>query len=330
MSAAPGTVAAAAGSHVPVLCGEVVRQLAPRDGGTYVDGTFGAGGYSRALLDAAECRVFGIDRDPEAVRAARSMEAEAAGRLVVIEGRFGDMTELLGARGVTAVAGVALDLGVSSMQIDTPERGFSFRSDGPLDMRMSGVGPSAADIVNTSGESELADILYAYGEERQSRRIARAIVRARADTPITRTGQLADIVRRALGPAAGRDKIDPATRTFQALRIHVNDEQGELRRGLDAADTLLAPGGRLAVVSFHSLEDRAVKTFLRDRGGEGPRPSRHAPDARRGDGRAPTWRVLTRRPVTAGAAECTANPRARSARLRAGEKLAAMPAGGGR
>ncbi len=326
-ASAPATVAPA--PHVPVLCGEVVRYIDPHPGGTYVDGTFGAGGYSRALLDAADCRVVGIDRDPRAVQAGRSMEASSGGRLMVIEGRFGDMAELLDARGVTSVAGVALDLGVSSMQIDTPGRGFSFRHDGPLDMRMSADGPSAADVVNTAAEGELADILFEYGEERQSRRIARAVVRARAARRIERTGELADIVRRALGPAAARDKIDPATRTFQALRIHVNDELGELRRGLAAADTLLAPGGRLAVVSFHSLEDRAVKGFLRERAGEAPRPSRHAPDARRDpDARRPAWRVLTRRPVTPSPAESAANPRARSARLRAGEKLDAARTGG--
>ncbi len=316
-------------AHVPVLCEEVVRLIDPQPGGTYVDGTFGAGGYSRALLDAADCRVVGIDRDPRAVRAAQALQAEAAGRLTVVEGRFGDMVGLLEAQGVTAVDGVALDLGVSSMQIDTAERGFSFRHDGPLDMRMSADGASAADVVNSADEGELADILYDYGEERQSRRIARAIVRARAGKRIERTGELADIVRRALGPAAARDKIDPATRTFQALRIHVNDELGELRRGLAAADTLLAPGGRLAVVSFHSLEDRTVKDFLRARAGEGPRPSRHAPAARRdSDMPGATWRVVTRRPVAPGDAECAANPRARSARLRVGEKLAAAVAGG--
>ena len=330
MNAASVPMAAAPTPHVPVLCGEVVRYIDPHPGGTYVDGTFGAGGYSRALLDAADCRVVGIDRDPRAVQAGRALEASSGGRLMVIEGRFGDMAELLDARGVTTVAGVALDLGVSSMQIDTPERGFSFRHDGPLDMRMSSNGPSAADVVNTAAEGELADILFEYGEERQSRRIARAIGRARADKRIERTGELADIVRRALGPAAARDKIDPATRTFQALRIHVNDELGELRRGLEAADTLLAPGGRLAVVSFHSLEDRAVKGFLRERAGEEPRPSRHAPDARRDDGtRRATWRVVTRRPVTPGPAECAANPRARSARLRVGEKLEGNRTGGG-
>jgi len=329
MNAARALATAAPGPHVPVLCAEVVRYIDPRPGSTYVDGTFGAGGYSRALLDAADCRVVGIDRDPQAVRAARALESSSAGRLVVIEGRFGDMAELLGARGVTSVAGVALDLGVSSMQIDRPERGFSFRHDGPLDMRMSSDGISAADVVNTTDEGELADILFDYGEERQSRRIARAIVRARAAKRIERTAELAAIVRQALGPAAARDKIDPATRTFQALRIHVNDELGELRRGLSAADALLAPGGRLAVVSFHSLEDRTVKDFLRTRAGAGPRPSRHLPQARPdGAGRDAAWRVLTRRPVAPGEVECVANPRARSARLRVGEKLGDPATGG--
>jgi 16S rRNA (cytosine1402-N4)-methyltransferase len=325
MSVASAPVTAAS-AHVPVLLAEVVRHLAPRAGGTYVDGTFGGGGYSRALLEAAACRVVGIDRDPASVAAARPLEAAAQGRLTVIEGRFGDMVELLGAHGVTAVEGVTLDLGISSMQIDTPDRGFSFRHDGPLDMRMSGAGPTAADIVNDSDEGELATILFEYGEERQSRRIARAIGRARTNKRIERTAELAGIVRQALGTAAAREKIDPATRTFQALRIAVNDELGELRRGLAAADTLLAPGGRLAVVSFHSLEDRTVKTFLRERAGDMPGPSRHMPAAR--PTRAMTWRVVTRRPVTPGAAECDANPRARSARLRVGEKLVPDSGGG--
>ncbi|QQS13718.1 MAG: 16S rRNA (cytosine(1402)-N(4))-methyltransferase RsmH [Rhodospirillales bacterium] len=308
--------------HVPVMAAEVLDALAVKAGGTYVDATFGAGGYSRALLATAAGRVFGIDRDPDAVRAARPMEAESGGRLAVLEGRFGDMVGLLGARGVAAVDGVAMDLGVSSMQFDRAERGFSFRNDGPLDMRMSGDGPTAAEFVNRAEAGELADVIYAYGEERQSRRVARAIVARRAEKPFERTAELADVVRRALGPAAARDKIDPATRTFQALRIHVNDELGELERGLAAAEELLAPGGRLAVVSFHSLEDRAVKAFLRDGADSGPRPSRHAPPAAAA-ARAPRWRVVTRRPVTPGEAEVAANPRARSARLRVGERLAA-------
>ncbi len=311
-------------AHVPVLAAEVVAALEPRAGGTYVDGTFGAGGYSRMLLETAASRIWAIDRDPTAIAAGRAVEAGSYGRLTLIEGRFGDMDALLGSRGVTGVEGVALDLGVSSMQIDQAERGFSFRYDGPLDMRMGADGPTAADVVNTTDESDLADILFRYGEERQSRRVARAIVAARGRQPIGRTAELADIVRRALGSAASRDKIDPATRSFQALRIHVNDELGELERGLAAAERLLGHGGRLAVVSFHSLEDRVVKSFLRDRSDEAPRASRHSPEAGGAAGRAVRragWTVVTRRPIAASDAEIAANPRARSARLRVGEKI---------
>lgn len=317
-------------AHIPVLVEEVVTALLPRDGARFVDGTFGAGGYARALLRAATCRVYGIDRDPTAIRAGAGLVAEYAGRLTLIEGRFGDLEALLAANDVApgTVDGVTLDLGVSSMQIDEAARGFSFRFDGPLDMRMSGSGTSAADVVNDTDEGDLADLIYRYGEERQSRRVARAIVGARKTARIERTGQLADIVRRALGPAGSRAAIDPATRTFQALRIHVNDELGELERGLAAAERVLAPGGRLAVVSFHSLEDRVVKGFLRGRAEEGPRPSRHLPDARRGDPRRPGWRLVTRRPIEAGEAEIARNPRARSAKLRVGERLIGPGAGG--
>lgn len=308
--------------HIPVLVEEVVGALSPRDGALLVDGTFGAGGYTRALLAAASCRVIGIDRDPTAIDAGQLLVAEYAGRLRLIEGRFGDLDTLLAANDVApgTVDGVTLDLGVSSMQIDSAERGFSFRFDGPLDMRMSASGSSAADVVNDTDEGELADLIYRYGEERQSRRVARAIVGARRLARIERTGQLADIVRRALGPAASRAAIDPATRTFQALRIHVNDELGELERGLAAAERVLAPGGRLAVVSFHSLEDRLVKGFLRGRAEEGPRPSRHLPEARRADPRRPGWRLVTRRPIEPGETEIARNPRARSAKLRVGER----------
>ncbi|MEW5727169.1 MAG: 16S rRNA (cytosine(1402)-N(4))-methyltransferase RsmH [Pseudomonadota bacterium] len=299
--------------HIPVLLAEVIDALAPRDGATYVDGTFGAGGYTRALLDAADCRVFAIDRDPTAVARGREMEAGLGGRMAMVEGRFGDMDALLATRGVTQVDGVALDIGVSSMQIDQAERGFSFAKDGPLDMRMEKAGPSAADLVNTAGEAELADIIYRYGEERHSRKVARAIVAARKDKPFERTLELAEVVRRVV--RASGDGIDPATRTFQALRIAVNDELGELERGLAAAERLLAPGGRLAVVTFHSLEDRVVKSFLKERGGEAARPSRHLPVA--GAGPAPTFTLLSRKAVAAGAAELAANPRARSAKLRA-------------
>jgi 16S rRNA (cytosine1402-N4)-methyltransferase len=305
--------------HIPVMLREVVEVLRPRADGIYVDGTFGSGGYATALLDAAPCRVWGIDRDPEAVRRGDELARRFDGRLTVLHGRFGDMAELLQARSVTAVDGVALDLGVSSMQIDDPERGFAFRQDGPLDMRMERSGPTAADVVNTLDEGTLADIIFALGEERRARRVAKAIVTARALKPIARTGELAEIVRRAVPPS--KDGIDPATRTFQALRIHVNDELGQLDAGLASAEALLAPGGRLAAVSFHSLEDRRVKEFLRTRSGAAPRASRHLPAER--EGRQPTFALLQRKPIRPGAAEIAANPRARSARLRAAERTAA-------
>lgn len=305
--------------HVPVLLSEVVDALRPRDGGRYVDGTFGAGGYTTAMLDRADCRVIAIDRDPDAIGAGRALAERYAPRLRLIEGRFGDMADLLSAEGVDDVDGVALDLGVSSMQFDQADRGFSFRASGPLDMRMEKNGRSAADLVNEADEAELADIIFRYGEERRSRRVARAVVEARKQKRIETTGELAEIVRRAVGPQ-GRDESDPATRTFQALRIAVNDELGELERGLAAAEQVLAPGGRLAVVSFHSLEDRAVKAFVRARAGRTPGPSRHAPP--RAEAEAARLRDLTRKPVLPSAAEIAANPRARSARLRVAEKLA--------
>jgi 16S rRNA (cytosine1402-N4)-methyltransferase len=305
--------------HVPVLLAEVVDALQPRDGGRYVDGTFGAGGYTTAMLDRADCRVIAIDRDPDAIAAGQALAERYAPRLRLIEGRFGDMVELLSAEGVDDVDGVALDLGVSSMQFDQAGRGFSFRASGPLDMRMEKNGASAADLVNDADEAELADIIFRYGEERRSRRVARAIVEARKQKRIETTGELAEIVRRAVGPQ-GRDESDPATRTFQALRIAVNDEMGELERGLAAAEQVLAPGGRLAVVSFHSLEDRQVKEFVRARAGRTPGPSRHAPP--RAEAKAADLRDLSRKPVLPSAAEIAGNPRARSARLRVAEKVA--------
>jgi len=304
--------------HSPVMLHEVVEALNPRDGAIYVDGTFGGGGYSRALLEAARCRVWGIDRDPDARTRGDRMGAAYDGRLAMLTGCFGDMVSLLARENVDAVDGIALDLGVSSFQLDQSERGFSFREDGPLDMRMSQKGPSAADIVNSETEVLLAEIIYRYGEDRLSRRIARAIVKARSDAPITRTVQLAQIVRQCYPPAASAPNagtIDPATRTFQALRIYVNDEMGELARGLHAAEILLRDGGHLAVVSFHSLEDRLVKTFLRDRAGATPRASRHSPRARP-DRPAPSFSLAVRRPVRPSASEVANNPRARSARLR--------------
>jgi 16S rRNA (cytosine1402-N4)-methyltransferase len=303
--------------HTPVLLDEAVAALAPRDDALYVDGTFGAGGYSRALLAAARCRVIAIDRDPAAVARGDALAREHAGRFAILEGRFGDMETLLARLGISTVAGIALDLGVSSPQLDDPARGFSFRADGPLDMRMGSGGTSAAELVNSLSESALANLIYIYGEERFARRVARAIVAARRKAPVTRTLELAEIVR-AVVPASGG--IDPATRTFQALRMEVNDELGELERALAAAERLLAPGGRLAVVSFHSLEDRKVKDFLRARSEAAPKGSRHRPA---GPARAPSFRLLTRKPVTPGAAEIARNPRARSARLRAAERTAA-------
>ncbi len=312
-------------THTPVMLDTVVEALAPRAGGIYVDGTFGAGGYARAILDAAPCTVWGIDRDPDAVARGTDMARAYDGRLTVLAGRFGDMGPLLAEVGVDGVDGIALDLGVSSFQIETAERGFSFRRDGPLDMRMERAGPSAADVVNALDESDLADIIYQYGEERASRRVAKAIVSARAEAPIRRTGELASLVRRAVG--GRRDGIDPATRTFQALRIHVNDELGELGQGLIAAEALLKAGGRLAVVSFHSLEDRIVKEFLQWRAGRAPLPSRHLPE-RIDTPPAASFRLLGRGTTKPTKHEIEANSRARSARLRAAERTpaAAWPA----
>jgi 16S rRNA (cytosine1402-N4)-methyltransferase len=315
----------AAAPHRPVMLREVLEALAPRDGGIYVDGTFGAGGAAKALLDAADCRVWGIDRDPEALAGGAALVERYAGRLTLVEGRFGEMDRLMAARGTTPVDGVALDLGVSSMQIDRAERGFSFRADGPLDMRMAGpaqaAGPSAAEVVNSLSEGELADVLYRYGEERKSRPIARAIVAARRERPLERTLELAEIVRRVI--KRGPEGLDPATRSFQALRIYVNDELGELQRGLRAAERLLRRSGRLAVIAFHSLEDRVVKDFLRERSGGGGRGSRHLPATAEPERAAATFRLLFKGVRRPEASEVAANPRARSARLRAAERTAA-------
>jgi 16S rRNA (cytosine1402-N4)-methyltransferase len=305
--------------HRPVMLAEVVRALGPRAGARYVDATFGAGGYAAALLDAAACRVVGIDRDRATLAAAEGLQARVAGRLTLVHGRFGDMVPLLAAVGIDGVDGIAFDLGVSSMQLDRAERGFSFRFDGPLDMRMDREsGATAAEVIGALDESDLARVIAGYGEERAARRIARAIVRERQRAPIVRTAQLADIVRGVVRPAA--DGRDPATRTFQALRILVNDELGELDRGLVAAERLLLPGGRLCVVAFHSLEDRRVKTFLRARSGNLPRPSRHSPGVGAEPPRPPSFRLLSRRALHPSVAEVAGNPRARSARLRAAER----------
>ena len=305
-------------SHTPVLLNEVLHVLAPKDGGIYVDGTFGAGGYSRAILDAADCAVLGIDRDPDALALGAALADSYKGRLTVIGGRFGDMRALLNARGVDKVDGIALDVGVSSSQLDLAERGFSFRLEGPLDMRMERAGTTAADLVNTLPERELADLIFRFGEERASRRIAHAVVSARRLKPFATTSELAAVVRRVVH--ARGDAIDPATRTFQALRIAVNDEIGELQRGLEAAEALLDAGGRLAVVAFHSLEDREVKEFLRARSSAAPRPGRHMPERAT---QAPTFRLLSRAAIRPSEAEIASNPRARSARLRAAERTGA-------
>jgi 16S rRNA (cytosine1402-N4)-methyltransferase len=307
-------------SHVSVMLPEVVAALGPRDGEVMVDGTFGGGGYARAMLKAARCSVIGIDRDPAAIERAAVISREFPGRLTLVNGTFGSMRELLAPHDIDGVDGIALDLGVSSDQLETAERGFSFQLDGPLDMRMGSTGISAAGIVNTYSEQSLAGILYVYGEEERSHAIARAVVAARAKGPITRTLELANICTKAIG--RGANGIHPATRTFQALRIYVNDELGELARGLSAAEQLLKPGGRLAVVSFHSLEDRMVKRFLQERSGRVVHASRHLPPA---PSRGPTasFELVSKRAIVAGKAEVARNPRARSAKLRAAIRTSA-------
>ena len=306
-----------AGRHIPVMLPDVLRHLRPQAHETHLDGTFGGGGYAAAILNTG-ATLFAIDRDPAAIARGAALAAQHPGRLHLLHGRFGDMVALLAERGVGALDGVVLDLGVSSFQVDQPERGFSFRADGPLDMRMAASGPTAADLVRVMSEAELADTLYQFGEERLSRRIARAIVQARAEAPIETTLQLAAIIRGVV-PKDGSG-IDPATRSFQALRIRVNDELGEIERALSAAAALLAPGGRLVVVSFHSGEDRLVKRFMLDAAGRTPAPSRHDPRNLL-DRAQPDFALLTTRAERPSEAEGRVNPRARSARLRALARL---------
>ena len=308
---------ASAPRHIPVLGREALAMLAPRDGGLYVDATFGAGGYSRAILDAAATRVLGIDRDRSAIAAGFDLVDRSAGRLTLVEDRFSNLAEICAAQAISGVDGVVMDVGVSSMQLDEAGRGFSFRLGGPLDMRMGHDGPTAADVIARASEADLANIIYIFGEERHSRGVARAIVAARKETAVTTTRALADIVAKVV--RSKPNEIHPATRTFQALRIFVNEELDELHLALSAAEHVLKPGGRLVVVSFHSLEDRIVKNFMVERAKAGG-GSRHLPEIEQA---APSLHILTKRPVTSGAAEIAANPRARSAKLRAAERTAA-------
>ena len=304
-------VAGGLARHIPVLGRRAVEYLAVRDGGTYLDATFGAGGYSRAILAAANCNIIAIDRDPGALAAAAELVAASHGRLALAQDRFSNLAAVAARHGHDTVDGIVFDLGVSSMQLDEAERGFSFCHDGPLDMRMAGAGPSAADVVAQASERDLAAIIATLGEERLARAVARAIVRARTQEPIRTTRALAEIVARVVHARPGA--IHPATRTFQALRMFVNEELPELAEALAAAETVLKPGGRLVVVAFHSLEDRMVKTFLAERGRRGG-GSRHQPEV---IAPAPSFRVLTGRPITPDEAEIASNPRARSAKLRA-------------
>ncbi|MBZ6075216.1 16S rRNA (cytosine(1402)-N(4))-methyltransferase RsmH [Microvirga puerhi] len=319
MGRGDGPGAGAAGGparHVPVLLEEVCTALEAEQAGTYMDGTFGAGGYTRAILEAnSHNTVIAIDRDPDAISGGAALVSRMKGRLTLVQGRFGQLDEIAQAQGHEHVDGVVLDIGVSSMQLDEAERGFSFRSNGPLDMRMERDGPSAADLVNESSEAELADIFYHYGEERRARAVARAIVEVRRRQTFETTGQLADLVASLIRQEPGG--IHPATRVFQGLRIAVNDELGELVRALHAAERILRPGGRLAVVTFHSLEDRIVKQFFAVRTGRSPGSSRHLPGH---VAPKPTFEPITRGPVAPSDEEVARNPRARSAKLRAGRR----------
>lgn len=319
MAGRDGHVAGGLARHIPVLARQMFALLQPRDGGVYIDGTFGAGGHTRVILDVDGTRVVGIDRDQTAIAGGYALVEQAGGRLALVEDRFANLDLVARSLGHDAVDGILLDLGVSSMQLDEPERGFSFRNDGPLDMRMGGEEVSAADLVNAAPERDLSVIIATLGEERFARGVARAIVKARSAQPITTTRQLADIVASVVRSHPG--EMHPATRTFQALRMFVNDELGELARGLSAAERMLKPGGRLVVISFHSLEDRIVKTFLTERG-RIRAGSRHQPEAVQA---APSFGILTGKPVVADDDEVSRNPRSRSAKLRAAERTAAAP-----
>jgi len=307
----------AAQRHIPVLGRQAIEMLSPHDGGIYLDATFGAGGYSRAILETAGTRIIGIDRDRTAITGGFDLVDRSDGRLTLVEDRFSNLAEICAALDISSVDGVVMDVGVSSMQLDEAERGFSFRLGGPLDMRMGRDGPTAADVVAKASEADLANIIYIFGEERHSRRLARAIVAARKEAPVATTRALADIISRVVRSKPG--EIHPATRTFQALRIFVNEELDELHLALSAAERMLKPGGRLVVVSFHSLEDRIVKNFMVERAKAGG-GSRHLPEIAQD---APSFHILTKRPVTPDDGEISVNPRARSAKLRAAERTAA-------
>jgi 16S rRNA (cytosine1402-N4)-methyltransferase len=316
------------GTHIPVMLREMLTTLGPRDGAVYLDGTFGGGGYTSAILERAQCHVWAIDRDETAIARGATLAAQYPDRLQLLHGRFGDMLTLLTEAGVLALDGIVLDIGVSSFQIDDPGRGFSFMMDGPLDMRMgrhgtdgrTGSEVTAATLVNTLPEHELANILFQLGEERASRRVARAIVVARAEAPIETTGRLASIIRAVLPP--DKSGHHPATRSFQALRLRVNDELGEIECGLAQAALLLNPGGRVVVISFHSLEDRIVKRFMTEVSGRAPSPSRHDPRGlAQGNAGSARFHLVTPKALRPGAAEISANPRSRSARLRAIERV---------
>ncbi len=307
-------------SHIPVLRDEAIALLNPRDAGVYLDGTFGGGGYAQAILQAAHCTLWAIDRDPDAILRGAALAAAYPGRLHLVEGRISEILFLLRAAGINQLDGAVFDLGVSSYQIDDPKRGFSFRADGPLDMRMGKTGISAAMLVNTVSESELADILYEFGEEKASRRVAKSIVDRRREKKFATTADLAGVIRSVVRP--DKSGIDPATRSFQALRIAVNEELADIEAALTQTADILSPGARLVVVSFHSLEDRIVKRFFSAAAGRGAGASRHDP-ARLLEAEKPKFRLITGRPKTASEAEVQKNPRARSAKLRAMERLAA-------